>query len=150
MQSTETSIFGTGSDLWIVPERKSSNIVQNLDWYLNFQIAKSAQHQMKSPPPQVLEILKNCALEGYDWAPQDTEALLILSSHLVPSRWVMVLKGSDELENWVETAVKKWKKLKSPSVRIFLPNGVSTQQFDKLWKKAGGGSVTLVADRGNL
>jgi len=149
MQTAETSIFGPGSDLWIVPERKNSNTVQNLDWYLNFQISKSVHHQPKNPAPQVLEILKKCALEGYDWAPQEAEALLILSSHAVPNRWVMVLKGSDRLEAWAETAATKWKKMNSPTVRVFLPQGVSTQQFDKLWKKAGGGSVTIVADRGS-
>lgn len=143
----ETSIFGPGADLWIVPERKTSHLVQNLDWYLNFQIAKTTHHQPMKPAPQVIEILKKCELEGYNWAPENSDALLILSSKTVPNRWVMVLRGSDQLENWVQTACEKWKKMNSPSVRIFLPQGVSTQQFDKLWKKAGGGSATIIADR---
>lgn len=150
MQAQESPLFGPGSDLWIVPERKNSQIVKNLDWYLNFQISKSVHHQPKNPAPAILDILKKSGLEGYDWAPQEADALLILSSKHVPNRWVMVLKGSDQPDAWVERAVEKWKKMNSPTVRIFLPQGLSSQQFEKLWKKNGGGSVTVIEDRGDL
>lgn len=142
------STFDAGSDLWIVPERQNSLLVQQLDWYLNFQISKSAQHQPPSVSNAVIDILKNCALEGYDWAPRENDALLILASPFVPARWVMVLKDSDHLENWVRAAVEKWKNMQSPSVRVFLPHGVSAAQFEPLWKKAGGtDAVSIVTDR---
>lgn len=145
-QSSNTA-FAPGSDLWIVPERKSSNWVQRLDWYLNFQIAKSSQHQSHEIPSEVIDILKNCSLEGYDWVPKETKALLILASPYVPARWVMVLKDSDHFESWVKEAAEKWKKMNSPSVRVFLPHNASSSQFQSLWKKAGGtDAVTVVTD----
>lgn len=143
-QDTDNSPFGPGADLWIVPERQNSNLVQKLDWYLNFQISKSAQHQPPSLAPEVMDILKNCALEGYDWAPQESSALLILASPFVPARWVMVLKDSDRLDAWAKTAVEKWKKMNSPSVRIFLPHNIPASQFESFWKKAGGDTSAMI------
>lgn len=137
-----------GSDLWIVPERKNSSLVPRLDWYLNFQIAKSSLHHRAALPPAVSEILKECALEGYDWAPEESEALLILASPFLPCRWVMVLKNSSQFDSWVKAAVEKWKKMNSPTVRIFLPHEVSASDFRKIWKKEGGSdSVIIVTDK---
>ncbi|MEZ0391849.1 MAG: hypothetical protein ACAH59_06520 [Pseudobdellovibrionaceae bacterium] len=149
MQISEDSVFGPGSDLWILPERKNSQIAQKLDWYLNFQISKAVHHETKNLAQPILEVLKNCQLESYDWAPTDTEALLILSSQNLPNRWVMVIRGSERLETWAETAAEKWRKLKSPSVRVFLPQEISIAEFEKLWKKSGGdpNSLTIVADK---
>ena len=141
-------VFGAGSDLWIVPERNSSHFVQKMDWLLNFQISKATQHQSPTLPKQVLQILENAALKDYDWAPSSNDSLLILSSQCLPNRWVMVLRGSDRIETWAEQAVQKWKKMKSPSVRVFLPHGTGKNRFADLWKKSGGtAEVVIIEDR---
>lgn len=151
MQLAPESAFEAGADLWIVPERKNSKLAQTLDWYLNFQISKSVHHESPHLAAPLIDVLKNCELEGYDFAPQDSDALLILSSRTVPSRWVMVIKGSDRLESWIEKAVEKWKKMSSPSVRVFLPSGTLVSDFEKQWKKSGGDpqKLTTVADQGS-
>lgn len=141
------SIFAAGSDLWLVPEIESSETVQKMDWYLNFQIAKAASHEPATLPSRIQDILKSCALEKYDWAPKGDQSLLILSSQLLPNRWILVLEGSDQLELWAQNAVTKWKNLNCPSVRIFLPRKASAAQFEKLWKKAGGSETAIfIAD----
>jgi hypothetical protein len=136
---TELTALSSGADLWIVPERKKSRWVQKLDWYLNFQIAKSLKHRPRELSDKVQYLLKACALENYDFLPDSTDSLLVLSTRNLPNRWILVLKGSDELQPWVQAAVDKWKKMNFPSLRIFLPDGVSKEEIKKLWKKAGGG-----------
>ncbi|MGZ5280489.1 MAG: hypothetical protein ACXWC9_11125 [Pseudobdellovibrionaceae bacterium] len=139
--SVDPSAFSAGADLWIVPERKKSRLVQKIDWYLNFQIAKSVQHQSKTVSKDICEILKNCALvglKGYDFVPDESDALMILSNQNLPNRWVMILKGSEDIETWLKAAVQKWKKMNSPSVRIFLPEGLKQTEVAKLWKRLGG------------
>jgi len=148
--SVDPSAFSAGADLWIVPERKKSRLVQKIDWYLNFQIAKSVQHQTKTVSKDIHEILKNCALDGlkgYDFLPEESDALMILSNQSLPNRWVMILKGSEDIETWLTTAVQKWKKMNSPSVRIFLPEGLKQNEVAKLWKRLGGDEkVSLIEE----
>ncbi len=148
--SALNSPFAPGADLWIIPERKSSKLVQKMDWYLNFQIAKSVQHQSQTLSQNVLEILKACALNGYDFAPDaSADALMILSSQTLPNRWVMVLKGSDETESWFKTAATKWKKMNSPSIRLFLPQGLHRSEALKLWKRFGGDDSVHIIEEGD-
>lgn len=145
---TETAeAFAPGADLWIVPERKKSPTVQKIDWYLNFQIAKSVQHQSQTLAPEVHHILKECALKDYEFIPEEAEALLILSSRALPNRWVMILKGSEDLDMWLKTAAQKWKKMSSPSLRIFLPEGAKQSEASKAWKRLGGAEgVTFIEE----
>lgn len=151
--TVDPQAFSAGADLWIVPERKKSKLVQKIDWYLNFQIAKSVQHQSKTLSEDILDILKSCALQGqkgYDFVPTDSEALMILSAAHLPNRWVMIVRGSDDLETWLKTAVQKWKKMNSPSLRIFLPEGQSKAEVAKLWKRLGGDeNVSLIEEVSN-
>jgi hypothetical protein len=149
--TVDPQAFSAGADLWIVPERKKSRLVQKIDWYLGFQIAKSVQHQSKTLSTDLLDILKSCALEGekgYDFIPSpDADALLILSSRNLPNRWVMIIRGSEDVETWLKTAIEKWKKMNSPSLRIFLPEGQLKADIAKLWKRLGGDvNVSLIEE----
>lgn len=149
--ASQQSIFESGSDLWIIPDRKNSKLAQKLDWYLNFQILKSVQHRTVPLPAPVHDILNSCHLKGYDWAPEESDSLLILSSHIFPNRWVLQIQGSDQLESWIQSAVEKWKGLNRPSVRIFLPQSVSIAQFERMWRKAGGSEDAIfIADQMDL
>jgi hypothetical protein len=146
-ETHESLAFGPGSDLWIVPERKNSELVQKLDWYLNFQIAQSAHHQSLQISPTLQNILKECGLKTYHPEQEERDCMMILSSALFPNRWVLVVRGSDDLASWTEKAIDKWKKMNKPSVRVFLPQEVSAAQFEKLWKKSGGSeNITVVAE----
>lgn len=148
MSAEANLAFGPGADLWILPERKNSGLVQKLDWYLNFQIAKSSHHEATALSTRLKQILEDCELENQSTASGDNDSLLILTSHQFPNRWILVLRGSDSLVDWVEKAMQKWEKMNSPSLRIFLPQGASPSEFRKLWKKSGGSEdINLISDR---
>ncbi len=135
---SENAVFSAGSDLWIVPERKHSPWVRKLDWLLNFQMARSGQHQSRHLPEPVVEILKNCELPGYDFIPDENSSLMIWATPYVPARWVVVIHDGGNLQSWIRAAVQKWKDLNSPSVRVFLPQGIKPASFLETWKQAGG------------
>ena len=144
--SALANALAPGADLWIVPERKKSALTQKIDWYLNFQIARSVQHQSKMLSPIVTQILESCELKGYNFYPEEADALLILSTRNLPNRWVMVLKGSEDMDYWLNTALQKWRALNSPSLRVFLPEGAKLPEVSKLWKRIGGDdSVTFIS-----
>lgn len=145
LHATEESLaFAPGADLWIVPERKNSELVQKLDWYLNFQIAQSAHHQTREISPALQNIVKSCELPSFPTEAQDRDSMLVLSNALFPNRWVLVVRGSDDAFSWTKKAVDKWRKMNSPSVRIFLPQTMTTEQFETLWKKFGGSEDVAV------
>ena len=137
---SQASSLNPGADLWVVPERQNSKLARKIDWYLNFQITRSAQHETKILPPQVSEILKKSGLEDLDWVEQNAstkkESLLILSAAAFPNRWVMVVRESKNFEKWIENIYERWLKMSSPSLRVFLPIGVSGTQFENAWRKA--------------
>lgn len=136
---SQASRLNSGADLWVVPETKSSKMAQKIDWYLNFQITRSARHQSKLLPEKVSEILQKSGLPTKDWIEKiplsKKEDLLILSNMAFPNRWVMVIRGSNEFPKWIENIHERWLKMNSPSLRIFLPAGISGSQFENAWRK---------------
>ena len=147
---SQASSFNSGADMWVVPERKNSSLVSKLDWYLNFQLAKTTQHQPLALPARVHEILDQCELKDYDFTSNEQDCLMIVSQNLVPAHWVVVIKDSENFETWVNTIFEKWRGLSYPSLRVFLPRGQDASQFEKLWKAAGGTEqLSLVVDSGN-
>jgi len=123
------SCYNPGADLWILPERKSSTLTQKLDWYLNFQISRAAKHETQELPERVTQILSKTGLPHLDFIETKKESLLIPSSQLLPNRWVVVIRGSDDFESWVELAFKRWTELRQPSLRLFLPAGKDLSDF---------------------
>jgi hypothetical protein len=141
------SAFSSGADLWVAPERKNSRLTQRLDWYLNFQISKSAKHESPPLPPKIEELLLKCELPQLDFKESDRDGLLIPSAQLLPNRWVLVLRGSDQFESWVQNIFLNWMQLSNPSLRVFLPTGKSEDDFQKAWKKISDDQeISLVRD----
>jgi hypothetical protein len=148
---TDSSALGPGADLWIAPDRSQSTWAARVDWYLNFQTARAEKHRPLPVPQPVLDILNRCELRNYDWQGEDKtdNSILIWASPFVPARWVLTLPDSGDLDNWMTQAVRKWKSLQKPSVRIFLPRGASVAQCKSLWVKVGGpDTLQLIADPG--
>ncbi len=141
------SAFNSGSDLWVVPERKYSTLARQLDWLLNFQIAKTSQHQSLEISENIRTVLNQTELTSTEFKNVEQDCLMIASRHLVPAQWILVIKGSDELPTWVNHIFEKWRGLAYPSLRVFLPQGADTHRFESLWLSAGGtDQLSLVVD----
>jgi hypothetical protein len=148
--STNQEALGPGADLWILPESQLSHWTQQIDWHLNFQISRAQLHQSQNLSPVAKEILFKCALENLDWVEEHSERLLILSSQNLPNRWVLVLNGANQIDEWLKEATAVWKSLAFPTLRFFLPETIGKAAFEKKWLKASHGmketSVSFVED----
>lgn len=133
---SQAGSLNPGSDLWVVPERKNCQATQKIDWYLNFQISKASKHQARPLSQKVTDILEKCELPQHSFEENEDNSLLIASHLALPNRWVLVIKGSDQFEDWVASIAQKHKHLNSPSTRIFLPNGKTLEEFQKTWSKS--------------
>lgn len=141
------SSFNSGSDLWVIPERKHSGLARKLDWLLNFQIAKTTQHQSLEISENIRDILNQTDLHPTEFKNEEQDCLMIASQHLIPAQWVLVIKESDNLQTWVQRIFEKWRGLSYPSLRVFLPQGTDSHRFESLWLAAGGtDQLSLVVD----
>lgn len=138
--------FGPGSDLWVLPEPEESEIATRIDWYLNFQIAKSKIHKTRKVGAQIEEVIKAHDLCFPEIKLEDDAPLLISSEQRFPNRMVVEIKVQPKVEVWVENIQTLWAKLDRPKLRVFLPREMSPEQFQKAWKSPLNPSdeVTLV------
>jgi hypothetical protein len=132
---THATCLSPGADLWVVPPMDQSQQTQKIDWYLNFQIAKFSLHQRPALPPRVKEIVKLCDLDEQTKALPASSDLLILSSQTLPNRWVLLASGSEDLPTWTQKIFAHWSDMNKPTLRIFLPESVAKNDFEKIWKK---------------
>lgn len=143
---SQASSYNPGSDLWVVPELNSSKTTQKMDWYLNFQLAKAFEHTPAQVSPQLRLMIEQAEIK-IEKAEVKNNSWLISSQHLLPNRWVYCLEGSQYLHSWLVDIHHAWKKLGSPSLRIFLPPSVSPGDFQPLLGPLEfTGDITVVVD----
>ena len=123
-----------GADLWVIPDFEHSRIAAKLDWYLNFQLTRSMNRTPKLLGEELLSLLRKCNLPEIHYN-KATGKLLIHSSQLLPNRWVVQLSQTKGLEEWCQSIHASWLGLRKPSLRVFLPTGLSSGEFQKAWKQ---------------
>lgn len=126
--------FGAGSDLWIVPDPEESEIASRIDWYLNFQIAKSKVHETQKISAHLEASIKTHALVLPQISKEDGAPLLIASEQRFPNRMVVEMKVSAKPKVWVDEIQKLWAKLDRPRLRVFLPRDMTPEDFQNEWQ----------------
>jgi len=133
---TPSSSNNPGADLWVIPELEKSRAGARLDWYLNFQLTRSA---CKPPVPMeepLRELIRKCGLPETHYNQETQGKLLISSSELLPNRWVVQLEHSDSLAQWCHHIAEIWVGLRKPTLRVFLPTGLPAGDFLTTWKQS--------------
>jgi hypothetical protein len=123
----------TGSDLWVCADPLNSTWSQKLDWQLNHQIQKGLAHKSQLLDNQVKGLLYQNQIRWQDLSAAN-DHLLILSSYQLPARWVLVVPWNGQLDKWIESGLQHWKQLQKPSLRFFLPQNVSKDDFAQSWQ----------------
>ena len=95
-----------GADLWIVSDPKHSPWNQQIDWYLSFLMKKSRK---------------------------DEKPLLMQTSEKRPNLWTIELAYKNN-QLWLNQAHTMWKNLNRPSLRIFAPYPITTEEIQKTWQ----------------
>ncbi|MEK6773877.1 MAG: hypothetical protein AABY64_08045 [Bdellovibrionota bacterium] len=140
--------YNPGSDLWVFPELEESQWTQKVDWYLNFQILKNSQRQSLELPKEILTTLNACELSPLDFNTSPESASLLISSKMqLPNKWVVVAPGAKNFRTWVKHLHQLWTKMKEPSLRVFLPTGITGNSFVESWNLISSSQdLTLVLD----
>lgn len=137
-----------GADLWICADPESSAWTRRIDWYLNSQIMRAECRQQPAVPSELLRIEQEWGCDRPTIAVEETAPLMIASSRLLPNRQTVMVPFSGGSASWVKSCARIWKEMNRPSTRVFLPEAISLEEFEKAWPKKDG-LVDVRASRGN-
>lgn len=129
------SSLNPGNDLWILPESSESRWPLRLDWYLNFQINKASHHRPQKRSQPLNDLLSEIEWSLPEMAASESQPLLVSAEGHLPARWLAIVPGSRDVDQWVDAIFKTWKGLGEPSFKVFLPTGLEETVFSKTWKK---------------
>jgi len=127
--------FGPGSKLWVVPPSEDSDVVRKIDWYLNFQMAKSKKHVTFEMHKDLKKMIEEHTLKLPQLSLNENAPLMISASHSFPCDMIVQLKNDDS-QVWIKQIEKIWLKLDRPCLRVFLPKNQTPESFQKLWSQA--------------
>jgi hypothetical protein len=130
---SRASALNPGADLWIVAHLELSHWTAELDWYLNFQLCKASRHQSAKTMGFLNEVTQMTELDKFELPSLNNAPLMIPSEMLLPNKWVVVMPGTTNFESWIKDIFKVWSDLNRPSLRVFLPPGLSSGAFQQAW-----------------
>lgn len=130
---SQASAFNPGADLWIVPHLDKSHWTAQLDWYLNFQISKASRRESPHTSDFVNQVVATTGLDKFQYSVPENAPLMISTEKLLPNKWVVVIPWNKNMGEWSSTISKIWGDLKEPSLRVFLPPGLSSSNFQQAW-----------------
>ncbi len=111
---TQNKALATGSDTWFIPNPEASVWSSQIDWYLNYQIAKSEYRSTLKSKNNLMP--KNIPL-------------FIPTQNFLNNKSTICIHFENNISLWTLTISKIWDKLKTLSPRIFLPKNIKTEIF---------------------
>ncbi len=122
-----------GSDLWILSEKKYSFWTGKIDWYLNFQISRKFPHIGLSCD-QIKKLTNEWELPHFKLnLTSENRALMIASESFLPNTKTVILPFINrQLRHWIDEALKVWKNIEYPSLRLFFPDDQHYKKTDRI------------------
>jgi hypothetical protein len=145
-QLTHAAAFSSGAELWFLPNPAVSRWARKLDWYLNFQMARTAHRLPPVFELGLLELIKEENLALPTQPPGKGLPLLIATEHRLPTKQIVSLSFAGELKDWSTHCAETWTAMKKPPLRIFLPEGETFKGWRKHWKEEAGQDISVVGD----
>jgi hypothetical protein len=145
LKLSESVAFSEGSDLWVFCDPAHSAFARKIDFYLNFQMARTQKFQPKPFAAGLQSILKDNQLEELQLAPSASACCLISTRRALPCRYVVVVLWNQSEQGWIEETRKVWQKLGSPSLRLFLPKAMAAFDMNLGWSTDSAATISYVA-----
>ena len=138
----KSGALGSGAQLWILPEISNCSWAKKIDWYLNLQLSKAHLYSPANTSENIKDILKANDWDEPDIKTKDHAFLMVASEGHLPSQQIVRVahqpfaKSKDPLQSWIDDISAVWENLGNPSLRIFLPDNYSAEEFLTKWKPA--------------
>lgn len=131
---TQISAHNPGHDLWILPLNFRKTSALRVDWLMNFQRARAETYLPERIDSELVEFLKETELPIFDNQTPNTP-LMIVPRSSIPARWIVYFDFVDATPELSQQVDQLWICLGKPSVRIFLPEPVTSQEFQRKWNQ---------------
>jgi hypothetical protein len=136
--------FTVQHDLWIIPDKKNLPLFSKIDWYLNFQLTRASEHKRQALPPQLVSISSENSLPDFSVISAKEAPLMVLAEMGLPTKTLIEISAREKMQTWVTDIYKTWKDLGQPSLRVFLPNDLKSDDFSKLWPGSSEDELSIV------
>ncbi|HVK62673.1 MAG TPA: hypothetical protein VM432_14035 [Bdellovibrionales bacterium] len=138
--------FSPSSQVWLVPDLEHSEWTKKIDWYLNYQIKRSTPHTPALFSKELEEVIARSEFESPTVRLDPQAPMMIACEKLVPAAQTVVVPFKTDAD-WISTCHRVWVGLARPSVRIFLPRGMTMAGFTKVWpKQDSDGAVEVLTE----
>jgi hypothetical protein len=136
--------LSAGAEVWVVPEIEKSGWTKRVDWALGFQIAKAEPHNTVVLSEALKALMDEVEFDLRPVRVAKDAPMMFATEGRLPNRMTLRILVSDTDKEWVRQTKSVWEGLKRPSLRVFLPIGMSPAEFSKVWGDPQ--EVQLVAD----
>jgi hypothetical protein len=143
---SQTSALTAGAELWIIPDSEQSNWARQIDWYLNFQIARAISFEQHPPSKELLALTTHFEVAMPTIKVTKGAPTLIHSSNFLPNLNTLILPFQNNEKEWLQNSFEVWDNLKHPILRIFCPPHVQQDQIRAKFEKLAGKAMTVVFD----
>lgn len=130
---TQLGALAPGSDIWILPFDDAHPWVVSVNWYLNFHYVHSMQREPWLISNRLETIVGACELDLPLIPKTVSKAMLVSSNKHLPNRWTLFLPATGTLEEWLTDGFHRSRALKASSIRYFLPQNKTFQDFSEIW-----------------
>lgn len=130
----QVSALSSGADLWVCPDMQNSTWAIQIDWYLNHIISNSELHVTPKMSHDLKSLLFENELVFHDISSTNLDTLIACTQQL-PAQWLLVAPWNGQIQKWLSRLQEHWKKLNYPTMRLFLPKGISTSECSREWQK---------------
>lgn len=130
---SQTGALSSGSTLWVLPSADNSVWTKKLDWYMNFQLARANYFQQMALPEPLVEMATNLEVPVPTIEVSKKAPLLVSTVYNMPNEITLYMPFTGELSTWLKQIHEVWSKLHKPSLRIFAPDGIDTEDIEKSW-----------------
>lgn len=133
---SSASAFSSGSQLWAFCQPECSFWSRKVDWYLNYQVAQALAQKPLEVHPQAYAIFKGAGYELTPLPSMNSKAnILIAPQTTAPASQIIFIYFDHSTEEWLNRVVTAWQNLDKPSLRIFLPEDVSSTACESFFKR---------------
>ncbi|MFN7453348.1 MAG: hypothetical protein ACK5RO_01680 [Pseudobdellovibrionaceae bacterium] len=131
---TQINAHNPGHDLWILPLNSRNSSALRVDWLMNFQRARAETYTPERIDSELAELLKETDLPFYENRTPETPLMIAPRSSL-SARWIVYFDFADMTPELSRQVEQVWISLGKPSLRIFLPESVTSQEFQRKWNQ---------------
>ncbi len=130
----QVSALSPGAQLWICPDLQNSKWTVQIDWTLNHILTNSEPFVVRKQSQELKGLLfeNQIVIQDLSTASQD---MLVACSQQLPAQFVLVAPWNGQIQKWCLRIHEHWKNLNYPSLRVFLPKGVTTSECSREWQK---------------